>query len=476
MATPGAPSLATTVASAAAVADGSAPPDSAVVHPGTLNAPGGGVKMAGPANHDGSPQQLPLNAAQIAAYGISAGLNADQTKTSVGALAGDMVQKGVLPWPTATRTIALMGNNAPYESDQAVVREGMSQAGQTQRTGMTIAGENYRAGIVPQVSTNADGTPTYTTTGAIAAAPPGSVTAFQPQKYASDSARQAAMDKVVNVYQVDANGKPDISKPPLPMTIRDALAQHRPLTPESSDAVNAILRGGALTGDVSGPAGRLADVVTQSGVAAQPPKTANEARMTLQGRAKGIEEMYAPREGTGGVMPTRHEPAQMTPQMEYALNDYADYLQRMFPRMSPDVANLTAQQHLMQQGYLPTQDQVQQWRTTKLGNLVVGNPDVQNQIVKGQTVGKFAVPLMKDYVSPMTGITVPANPDKGAPGTGGQPPRPPGAPAAAPAQPAPTNKGAPIGRAAPGKTPGSTVYVGAQKGVVGDDGLVYAAQ
>jgi len=399
-----------------------------------INTTGGGRQYAPAAQSNGAPAPVPINLGSLMALGAYAGQDANVIKQGGQAYIASAFDHGVIPWNTATQLSGLTGNNAPYESDQATgrtriseagatTREGMRQAGETTRTGMTIGGENFRAGQTPEVSVGPDGKLVYTTRGAIV---PGQTPAFAPQQYASDSARAAAMDKVVNTYQLDANGNPDASKPTIPMSLRDAVAKKAAITPESMEVVKGTLGGAALTAPQPGPTGSLADTIAGTGAAGQPPATANEAYQTLQGREKVIESTYAPSER--GM--NRTEAAASTPQAQYAVNDYADYLRRQNPRMSPDVANLTAIQYLQQNGYLPSQDQVRGWRTVSGKNLIIGNPDIDTQITKGGQVGKFMIPLMKDYVSPATGTRVSANPDKGAPGTGGTPTPPPNAPAA----------------------------------------------
>jgi hypothetical protein len=434
-----------------------------------INTSGGGRQYAPAAQANGSPAPVPINLGSLMALGAYAGQDANVIKQGGQAYIASAFDHGVIPWNTATQLSGLTGNNAPYESDQATGRTRISEAGatartqiheaaETGRTGMVVGGENFRAGQTPEVSVGPDGKLVYTTRGAIV---PGQTPAFSPQQYASDSQRAQAMDKVVQTYQLDATGKPDVSRPTVPMTLRDALAQKAVMTPESTDAVNALLRGATLTAPQAGPTRNLADTVAATTTAGQPPQTANEAFQTKQVRDKLFENIYAPSES--GAVIKRSEAGAPTWQAEYAFNDYAEFIKRQFPSMSPDVVNMTVAQHLQQLGYLPSKDQVNGFRTRSGANFW-GNPDIDQQVTKGGTAGKFMIPLLKDYTSPITGVVVSADPRPGGVGgTGAKPPAPP----------VPKTTGTPIARAHPGAKPGDRVPVGGRTGIVGNDGLVY---
>lgn len=67
---------------------------SAVLHPGSVTPPGGGVKYAGPANHDGSPAPMAVNLATYIATGTYAGFDAAQLAANGQAVLAQAVAEG----------------------------------------------------------------------------------------------------------------------------------------------------------------------------------------------------------------------------------------------------------------------------------------------------------------------------------------------------------------------------------------------
>lgn len=198
----GAPSAPNTTGS-----DGSVPNNdagAAIIHPGSLQAPGGGVKQAPPAQADGSPAQPAFNPTLVAGLAAAAGINPAALNSTLGSYIAQAKAAGVLDRPTADYYSTAFGNNQPMASSTSITTtgmnnattlaqtgmqeagattrtgmtnttnvqmEGMRQAGETGRTGMTIEGQKYAAGNLPfKYQPGGPGTPILTTTTADAEA------------------------------------------------------------------------------------------------------------------------------------------------------------------------------------------------------------------------------------------------------------------------------------------------------------------
>ena len=165
--------------------DGSVPNNdaaAAVIHPGSLQAPGGGVKQAPPAQADGSPAQPAFNPTLVAGLAAAAGINPAALNSTLGSYIAQAKAGGVLDRPTADYYSSAFGNATPMTSSTEITttgmkeagatqRTGMAEAGATQRTGMTIEGQKYAAANLPfKYQPGGPGTPILTTTTADAEA------------------------------------------------------------------------------------------------------------------------------------------------------------------------------------------------------------------------------------------------------------------------------------------------------------------
>ena len=92
-------------------------PGGGVLHEGAVNPPGGGVKYAAPAQANGSPAP-PIDLVPFMNNYIQAGVDPTLVMHMGGALLAGLVSHGVIDQGTANRQAALIGNTAPYASDQ----------------------------------------------------------------------------------------------------------------------------------------------------------------------------------------------------------------------------------------------------------------------------------------------------------------------------------------------------------------------
>src|SRR5262252_1474708 len=141
-------------------------PGAGPIHPAsTVQAPPGtGVVHSPPAGPNGSPAD-PTPAAQLynqyVIMGEAAGRDAASSQALGNSFLGSAFAQGQLSEPTYRALLASGGITTPYTTAQteagALEREKLSQAGQTQRTGMVVQGENYRAGLPLQTYTTPGG-------------------------------------------------------------------------------------------------------------------------------------------------------------------------------------------------------------------------------------------------------------------------------------------------------------------------------
>ena len=138
------------------------------IHPASVLPPGNAQIQGGPAAANGSPATLAL--AQLYAVALRAnGNNAEAAKGQLAAGITSMMAHNMLTHDQARDALAGLGINGMYESDQANVRsfhadqtrittEGMSQAGQTQREGMSEGAAQRRQDTTPYAVAGPDGT------------------------------------------------------------------------------------------------------------------------------------------------------------------------------------------------------------------------------------------------------------------------------------------------------------------------------
>jgi hypothetical protein len=133
--------------------DGSVPgndANSAVIHPGTLQQSGGGVKMAPPAQANGSPAPPAFNPQLIAWNLARAGFDHNQVNAQLSTYVVNAVQQGIIDKPTGDKWLSAFGATGPLQADVTVrgqdVAAGTSravaninEAGATQRQQMVIA-------------------------------------------------------------------------------------------------------------------------------------------------------------------------------------------------------------------------------------------------------------------------------------------------------------------------------------------------
>ena len=120
-----------------------------VFHPGSLQPPGGGIKNAPPAAANGSPSPT-IDLVPYMTQLAQTGLPMDVQVHMAGAVLNGLVLSGRMDRVTANSLLSRIGTTAPYESDQATTRTGMTNA--TTLEGYRIQGANeiakQRAGQV----------------------------------------------------------------------------------------------------------------------------------------------------------------------------------------------------------------------------------------------------------------------------------------------------------------------------------------
>ena len=416
------------------------------LHPGWVTDADGGQKYSAPAQANGSPTPPKFDLTTYANLQAMAGRNPEMAKLQILSYILGAEQRGNLPVGTAKTVQEQQSQNdqlsaafgSPvFESKQATARTGITAAAGIQEENIRQAGDTARTRMGVQTGVGPDGKPVFTNAGAIADAP-GTIPAFNNEVYttgeavhttggggpygtggqlvkakdltsgtpAPNQAVDTAMNSIVQVYQLTPDGKPDASQAPVPMRYGDALRQQRPLTPASTDQVNAILRGAALTGDATQPAGRLSQVVAATTPPPTPePANATEADKMLQLEQRHFADVYKPASTTIG----RQELAAPTSEAQTVLDDRISELRRADPRMPLQTAVLRARSEMETAGELPTVQQQQGARAyTAADQLAWGNRNIDYQVSKGQVAGRFMVPLLKDYTNPRTGMTVKA--------------------------------------------------------------------
>jgi hypothetical protein len=128
--------------------DGSVPNNdagSAVIHPGTFQAPGGGIKMAPPAQADGSPAPLAFNPTLISALGAAGGVNPNALNSTMAAYVEQEGRKsGVIDDKTADNLSSAFGNTQPLASATTIRTTGMNNATTLAQTNIQEAGSDRR--------------------------------------------------------------------------------------------------------------------------------------------------------------------------------------------------------------------------------------------------------------------------------------------------------------------------------------------
>jgi hypothetical protein len=371
----------------------------------------------------------------------------------------------------------------------ATTRTAMQEAGATTRAGMgatTIGGPGGGPEVVPLSSIQPGGAhynaPGYDTGVAQKAMQPvvvggggpggtggvmGTVGQVQPGgRFAGAPAYNQQVDTAMNtpvrVFGVGADGKPDPGNIQT-ITAGQAIRDGRQVIPEDLNKVQAAVVQAGVAGGGPGAAQRFVSGVN----ATTPPKplSPDESNLLNFRANQTAQTVYAPTEQQANrPMGFRTEPAQLTPEAALAVQSRATELINSNPvyRQNPDLATQQAFMDLRANGNLPmTVDRSRgfQW----------GNPQINEQINRGQVKGSFMVPLVKPYQPGSIPLAAPQQLKPGQPAIAGQPQPPP----PLRGQVSTATRAVPIGRAPAGTPDGTTMKLGNQTGVA-RGGLVYA--
>jgi hypothetical protein len=130
--------------------DGSVPhpdPSAALMHPGTLQDPGGGVKYAPPASANGAPAPPLVNLGTLMALAARTGMDPSLVKSMVGTAVESMVRSGTLDKVSADRILTAGGEVGSYLSTQS--GQLTSEQGANYRAGLPIAEQAREFNITP---------------------------------------------------------------------------------------------------------------------------------------------------------------------------------------------------------------------------------------------------------------------------------------------------------------------------------------
>jgi hypothetical protein len=455
-------------------------------HPGSITDANGGRKQSGPASANGSPAQPGIDLAAYSAYLMQAGYDAASVTNALKSYVSQAYLGGHIDKNTAAMLDAQVGSGTIY-----------SQDAETRRKSMDVGEKAREFNLTPQTGVDpATGRATFVMPGDVRTGMP----RFEPNVYNTDvQAGQATVEvggggpygsglqiirrKDLGAGQPGYNAQVDTAnnamievyadkKNPdprnvIPMRMGDAIARGERVTPESREKAF-----GAVAGAATGAGGgNLSDVLTS--MQPRTPLDQQEASRQRGERGKLVERSYAPTEKNIG----RKEPGLLTTEAETALSDRTTRLQLSGDpqyRNNPDLAGQVALQQLQNEGVIASGDDVRNAREylTKPGGKWIGNPDIQDQVVRGQVQGKFMVPLLKPYkLSDGTVIGGAKASDVITPKPGQVTP-PAAVPPAATPPAAPVARGSPIGRAPPG-TPDGTHTRADGSVVTVQNGMVY---
>jgi len=438
--------------------NGQVPPNdqgSGVLHPGSVTAPDGGVKMSGPAAADGSPAKPAFTLGTYVALQAMAGRNAEAAKIQGLSYITSAWQHGLIDTATYHQMLGGLGNTGMYESDQATNRAvtvaNIQEGGAIKREGMRLGERWQEFQGTPLQHTGVD--PNSGQSTLLYPGTPQGTPLF-------NQAQFDRMQQPTQVWQTDKNGQPDYTQPPRTVPYWQAVQGKLP-------------------------------IYTQGQGGPQVPASAEEAIMSSGFVRDEFANAYTP--GDPGFWRGGH-PFAATPtnSAESAVTDYANFLrERSHNTMPVKEAFTQARQALEQQGYLPSKEQVDASRAARW---IGTSPHPALRLdAQGKPAG-WNVPLLKPYLSPRgNGMTIQADTNQSGANIDTpnvdtskmQPTMPSSAGAArsgagagagggASTQPAPVqSRGVAIGRAPPGATPGQSAWVGGQEGRVGNDGLIY---
>jgi hypothetical protein len=185
--------------------DGSVPhpdPSAALMHPGTLQDPGGGVKYAPPASANGAPAPTLVNLGSLIALAARTGMDPGLVKSMVGTAVESMVRQGVLDKPTADRILTAGGEVGSYLSTQS--GQLTAEQAANYRAGLPVAEQARQFNLTPQNQIDPVTHLPVTTTRANVIAAAGTNAPFSP--YDDTLIRQQALPATVQ----GPNGQPVI--------------------------------------------------------------------------------------------------------------------------------------------------------------------------------------------------------------------------------------------------------------------------
>ena len=141
--------------------DGSVPPSadalSAVIHPGTFQAPGGGIKYAPPAQADGSPAVNAFNPALYAQTLVQAGYDAASVNSASAAYVMQFVRKGIIDQHTANPWLAAFGATGPLTAETNITTTAMQNRTDLAKQSMVTGEQRYEFQQGPVMVTDQPG-------------------------------------------------------------------------------------------------------------------------------------------------------------------------------------------------------------------------------------------------------------------------------------------------------------------------------
>lgn len=383
-----------------------------VLHPGSITDPNGGPKQAGPAQANGSPAPPAINLGTIMALSAAAGRDANVTRATGEAAIVSAYEHGILPWPQATRISSLVGNNAPYESDQATGRTRITTGAQLEAERLRLQQQESQFRRTPgtQMGVDEEGNPTLlyppapgqsqpvpgprvfneplerqgrdiVTTGEGGGAgtlrrqkdigPGGAPAPTSPQE-------RVLMQQQVDVIEMDASGKPTGNV--IPMTYGEALAKKAPITAGSMEKLRSWAVQMGMSGAPQPSKAYRRGTATTTLADKVDPKELGAIRTGIDQmtdrRYAALKEAYW----------TRTEKAQLS---EDATNAMTEHAFRIYnegrARSMPEAMNM-AYDDFVQSGALPSDtDTARGWQ-----GIISANPNIRQG---GK--GVFEIPLLR---------------------------------------------------------------------------------
>jgi hypothetical protein len=412
---PGLPPAPNTTAS-----DGSVPPatpqdGTGILHPNAITPSDGGMKVSGPAQHDGSPAPVP-NFSAVATYLAAGGMDANSVTNALKALNTQAYNNGNIDYQHYKMNDASLGSGTMFKEDAATGRTIIQEAGATGRQNI-VTGETKREfNLTPQTGVDAEGRPTMVLPQDIISGQ----RRFEPNVYTTDQGTvttggggpsgtgplvqrkqdlptgvspgyDSATDQIMNtpVHVMNPNGSPSATTVPFYEAHQKGLT----IAPADVNQVQGMIYA-AVQKDPNSPAGRIFQQ-TKIGMEGLPILTPDQEKSRLQNQNSNTTQVYAPSENQIG----RTDPAILLDRARIDIDERAHELQLTNPiyRSDPNLANNVAHQQLIQEGVLPDNATVTKWRsyTTDMLNKAIGNPHVVNEIVQGRTKGFMGIPELK---------------------------------------------------------------------------------